>query len=254
MFTELSVTIDSIIRNFKYKIPTKTLSNGKYGLVIILHGSGGNSNSVIKEGTSTLKLINDILNNGFVVLVPDARSEFGVSPFKPRWESETDSNNDISFLNYLVSKLPVEYNFSFNPKIDTTKIFLIGGSGGGVFASNLANKVDNKILAGIVEVNSCDYRRAYLDGNKIIWKDNSVDQSVKTNHPNVLLIFSSTDDIIPLNVKIDRYANLYNDIKGRVSYKMNNNEGSIKGYHNWDIWTEEFHPDIIKFIINNQSK
>lgn len=244
IFLKSSIQLEGLSRTFSYCLP-KNVS--KYKLAIFLHGAGENSSTFLSSTTATYRFADSLVDNGFIVVAPDARSDFGTAPFLPRWESENDNNPDVALIIHIATTMVNEFNNNNTTKIDKDHIFIIGGSSGGLLASRmgLLNGSEN-VLRGIVSVNSSDANVVALKNGNLVFSLDQMD--INSRHVHTLLVNSSIDNIFPIESKIEHYAHLYNAIGHGVKFLWDN---TPEGSHNWGMWTEELHPAIIDWMLHS---
>lgn len=123
-------------RTYKLHIPWSYTGNEKFPLVFAFHGAYSNA--------SEMELITGFNGkagpNKYIVCYPNAAVE--------NWNEGCDCNkphrlgiDDIGYIEYLIDKIKSEYN------IDTTRIYAVGYSQGGLFATNVACKLSGKFAA-----------------------------------------------------------------------------------------------------------
>lgn len=161
-------------RNYELTIPQNYDEKTDYSLLFVFHGSGGTG-----EGMRQLTLFDDYAEEkSLIICYPDAVVE--------NWEEGCECNkpyrlgiDDVGFVSYLIDKLTAQYN------IDTTKIFGVGYSQGGLFTMNLACKLSNK-FAAIATVASSMSTQLF----------NNCEPS---NNVSVLMIHGTQDRLAPFN-------------------------------------------------------
>jgi polyhydroxybutyrate depolymerase len=104
-------------------------------LVIILHGSAGSGEDMIKVTQQGFEKIAD--REKFVVVYPDA--------LERRWNDQGDGVDDVGFLLALVDKLSAE------ALVDKNRVYLAGISNGGMMAQRMACEQADRV-AGIATV------------------------------------------------------------------------------------------------------
>lgn len=104
-------------------------------LMIVLHGSAGSGEDMIKVTQQGFEKIAD--REKFVVVYPDA--------LERRWNDQGDGVDDVGFLLALVDKLAAE------SLVDKNRVYLAGISNGGMMAQRMACEQADRV-AGIAAV------------------------------------------------------------------------------------------------------
>ena len=129
-------------RTFTLNVPQTYDANREYSLMFVFHGASGTGEGIRKiaqfDSYSSWKDI--------IICYPDALVE--------NWEEGCRCNkphrlgiDDVGYISFLIEKLTEDFN------IDTSKIFGVGYSQGGLFAMNIGCKLSDK-FAGIATVAS----------------------------------------------------------------------------------------------------
>jgi polyhydroxybutyrate depolymerase len=135
---------DGLDRHFEVYIPTKILEQKNSPAVIMLHGGGGDIDS-IRYSTQIEDLADE---EGFVVIYPEGtgkklfRKIFAVWNAKdccpPEQEKRAD---DLGFIREVISRAVLQFNL--NPK----RIYVAGHSNGAMMAYNVACNLSEKVAA-----------------------------------------------------------------------------------------------------------
>ncbi|NUM80095.1 hypothetical protein HUU42_04760 [bacterium] len=129
---------DSSFADRTYLIDTpQTWAPGKkYPVVFALHGAGGTGSGM----RSTVRFYETDERDSCIFIYPDAKVE--------NWEEGCRCNkpyrlgiDDVGFINYLLSDAIGKY------PVDTTRIYAVGFSQGGLFAHNLGCKLGHRFAA-----------------------------------------------------------------------------------------------------------
>jgi len=138
------IIVDNIKRTFTIHLPKGYSNKNKpYPLLFLFHGNPSKGWQM-KLYTGMNKTAN---KNNFIVVYPDALDK--------RWSYNNCKkvDADIRFINSLLKKLKSKY------RIDSSRIYFSGMSGGGFFLSVLASAIPEKIAAmSIVAGNTIDPR------------------------------------------------------------------------------------------------
>lgn len=128
-------------REYTLHIPPSYNGLSEVPLVIVLHGGGGNSESV--QGFTQMNPVSDA--NGFMVAYPQG---FGPTQNGFSWADgrETSATNmgidDVGFISKLIDKVQADY------QIVSNKIYVCGFSNGGFMSQKLACELENR-FAGV---------------------------------------------------------------------------------------------------------
>lgn len=129
-------------RTYTIYLPPNIATASSLALVIVLHGGGGNGQSVARM--SRMSALADQEN--FIVVYPDGTGRLG--DVLLTWNSGNccgyalDNNvDDVGFIRALIEKLQAEYN------VDPKRIFVTGISNGGMMAYRLGCELADKLAA-----------------------------------------------------------------------------------------------------------
>lgn len=129
-------------RTFKIYVPHDGGRQISRPLVIVLHGRGGNGESMILLTRNGLNKIAD--EEGFVVVYPDGIEmnwNDGRRDHVPDDRAHIENIDDVGFISELIDKMIIEYH------ADPDKIFMTGISNGAIMAYRLACELSLKITA-----------------------------------------------------------------------------------------------------------
>ncbi len=111
-------------------------------LVIVLHGRGGNGESMILLTRNGLNRLAD--DEGFLVVYPDGIEmnwNDGRKDHKPDDRAHKENIDDVGFISRLIDTMIMEYD------ADPDKVFITGISNGAIMAYRLACELSGKITA-----------------------------------------------------------------------------------------------------------
>lgn len=133
-----SILVDNHYRTFHFKKPNLQLQNSS--LIFVLHGSGNNGINMMK---ATSKLIEIADNENLIAVFPDA--------YFQNWNdcrkmAPAVANSENIDENTFFSKMILYFEQKY--RINLTKVFVVGTSGGGHMAFKLAMTMPEK-FAGI---------------------------------------------------------------------------------------------------------
>jgi polyhydroxybutyrate depolymerase len=132
-----SIRVEGNYRTFHYQEPKANRTGGS--LVFILHGSGGNGLDMMSQ---TTKLERGARNDNVLFVYPDGYKKYWNECRKAA--SSLANKEDINEADFFGSM--IEY-FANKYKIDDTRVFAIGTSGGGHMCYKLALTVPGKFAA-----------------------------------------------------------------------------------------------------------
>lgn len=169
---ESNLNTDFNKRTYSLNVPQSYDESRQYSLMFVFHGAGGTG-----EGIRQIAQFDSYSGwKDIIICYPNALVE--------NWEEGCKCNkpyrlgiDDVGFVSYLIDKISAEYN------IDTTKIYGVGFSQGGLFAMNLACKMSDK-FAGIATVASPMSEPLYYE-------------CVPTENVSVLMIHGTNDNVLP---------------------------------------------------------
>lgn len=149
-----TLTHNGITREYILKVPSSYDTNSKLPLVINFHGFGG----CASDHSNSVGDLNSIANTEkFIVAYPQAvLGEKGDVYWKPSDNGIQNINdNDVFFTKQLIAHIGNNY------KIDTTKVYAIGYSNGGMMSYGLACSSGDMvaavgIMSGIMLLEVCD--------------------------------------------------------------------------------------------------
>lgn len=132
-----SLLIDGHYRSFHYNLPQKP--NANTSLIFILHGSGGSGIGIMK-GTAKLEAISTSEN--ILMVYPDGYKHFWNECRKMATSAANVENIDEnSFFDQMIDYFVKKY------RVNPSKVFVIGTSGGGHMAYKLALTMPEKFKA-----------------------------------------------------------------------------------------------------------
>ncbi|MCX7087803.1 MAG: hypothetical protein NTV00_07095 [Methylococcales bacterium] len=204
----------------------------------MLHGSGELADGWL-TGAYTAAFVGMAISSGFGIVLPNARTNYVVDGyFYPRWESETQLNPDVDFINDIIDKLVPYYNQSVTIEKRIDKIFLLGGSSGGMMASRIA--LQRRDIAGLVILNGANADQVTLDEQTIVFTDANV--IIPAGHCPTLIVASTFDDLLPMANRMVYAEKLFD---AGVSVERIVFDG---GDHGWNAWAVGFHKDIVGWL------
>ncbi|MCX6170255.1 MAG: alpha/beta hydrolase-fold protein [Ignavibacteriales bacterium] len=170
-----SVKNDSLFLDRTYHIfvpESYTVQGDPAPLVFVFHGAG--DTGINFENYSGLD--NEALNFGAIVVYPDAKTA--------NWNEGCDCNiasrlqiDDLGFVKFLVNKIKKEY------KIDSSRIYAVGFSQGGLFAQYIACAASDLFAAVAIEAATFS----------VPLSENCFPKQSK----NILMINGTTDHVLP---------------------------------------------------------
>lgn len=132
------IAINGLKRTFLYALPTNISAGQKLPLIFVLHGGGGEGNSMAK--LSKFHQLGE--KEGFITIYPDGYKENWndgrIAPKNKAYEAGID---DVAFISQLIDKFIAEF------PTDKNRIFATGISNGGHLAIYLSLKLSDKIAA-----------------------------------------------------------------------------------------------------------
>ena len=203
---------DGLIRNYRVHLPTGYTPNKSYPLVVAMHG--------ISQDGRTMELLTGFSRKadaeGFIVVYPSGHKFGRFSPVSWNsgfccglaFENEVD---DIGYISKLIDVLPGMYS------VDSSKIYLVGYSNGGMLTHAVAARLGEKISASAMVSASV--------GGK--FEDEEEYRSIeKSSVPvSTLILHGKNDAAVPFNggsngLDVFEYAGAYDS----VSFWLDNNE------------------------------
>jgi polyhydroxybutyrate depolymerase len=129
---------DSMRSYVVYEPPLDPNPNG-YPLIIGLHGTGSDAYGIM----GTAALVNKANEEQFIVACPNALQHNLFTYFNAGggYEELTNGLDDVGFLSALIDTMIKNY------QIDTTRIYILGHSNGGIMAYRMAAQLSHKIAA-----------------------------------------------------------------------------------------------------------
>jgi polyhydroxybutyrate depolymerase len=142
---EKYLDFEGMERRYRVHLPKGYDKNKKYPLVLAFHG--------IFENPRLFEMVTGLSRKadeeGFVVVYPQGTKGRILSPYT--WNADfccgyaVENNvNDVGFTNSLIDELLADYS------IDSTKIYLVGFSNGGMFVHKAASQLADRIAAAAV--------------------------------------------------------------------------------------------------------
>lgn len=173
------ITLNGLRRTWKLFVPELS-NNMKVPLVIILHGRGGNGESMIlltRKGFNRLAV-----RDGFLVAYPDGIElnwNDGRKDEQSHDRAHSENIDDVGFISEMIEKLKKDYN------IDPSKVYVTGISNGAIMCYRLACELSEKIAA-----------IAPVDGN---FPAMLLPQCSPLNPVSVLAINNTDDPLVPFD-------------------------------------------------------
>ena len=146
LFTQNTIIVDGIARNYDYYIPSN-LGSSSIPLFFMLHGGGSKSDDLTGESgfKAPYKVwMNIAEDEKFIVVYPNGKiNPLGGQGWNDCREDATTnpSVDDVGFIDSLITYFSNIYN------IDVSRIYATGTSNGGHMALRLALELSNKIAA-----------------------------------------------------------------------------------------------------------
>ncbi|HEC76283.1 MAG TPA: hypothetical protein ENI33_03350 [Thermoplasmatales archaeon] len=191
---------DGMIRTYSIHVPL-SYDGSETPLFIVLHGGGGNSWHM-EEKTGFSKKADEM---GFIVLYPDGTWKFSeynilnallsLFMWKNRfltWNSgyccgyAYEKNiDDVGYIDMLIEKVKRDYN------VNSSRIYVVGHSNGGMLAYRIASELSNKISAAGIVAGSIG---GYANANSTLWMIS------QPSHPvSIIHIHGMHDSHVPYN-------------------------------------------------------
>jgi polyhydroxybutyrate depolymerase len=178
---KLDISVVGQKRNYLLHIPEKYTPNDKIPLVIVLHGAFSTAEQI--EEQSGFSNLAD--REGFLVAYPNGA--FGLFGYFQHWnaghccgKAQSDNIDDVGFLINVINDIKDRF------PIDTTRIYMVGFSNGGMLTYRFAAEHTNILAAAAPMAASIGGRASAKDS---IW----ITQKPNSKLP--LLIFHAEDDI-----------------------------------------------------------
>lgn len=212
------------------------------GLIIFLHGATGSAQQVVTD-TVTQEFLRALTQRGFMLLIPNARSDFAMGQtYYPRWESETANNLDVQFVQYAMNVLVSDYNELNKEKIKN--VFICGGSSGGFMTTRLATDITSGIK-GIAMINGGFWSQASISNNTLALNNNRI--TVRSGFPPTLMVSSTVDAIVPIQYKAVCHQALVD-----AGVDCTNIVDSY-GQHEWGDWVRQYNSQIQQWFIDKNT-
>lgn len=212
-------------RRLLYRLP----ENFNGIAVIFFHGATGNA-QVLLNDAPTADIIQKMLNAGFLVILPEARQNFKVGPYNASWESNTQTNPDTKYIDWIIN--------AARQALPIKEIYVMGGSNGVSMASRVVkNHTD---IAGMVAMNGYDADQFSVNADGSLLTNTTF--SIPANHAPLLMISSKGDGAMGF---ADQQVFLKKVRQAGISAMMIVNETAG---HNWGEWTIQYHDDMIGWI------
>jgi polyhydroxybutyrate depolymerase len=175
-----SLLHDNLKRTFKYHFPSTPGRAASLPLVIVLHGRGGNGESMIRLTRNRFNTLAD--RDGFIVVYPDGIElnwNDGRMDEEANDKAHRDNIDDVGFISDLIDLFIRDQN------ADPERIYITGISNGAIMSYRLACELTGKITA-----------IAPVDGNipVRIFPDCSPSGPIS-----VLAINNTNDPLVPYN-------------------------------------------------------
>jgi polyhydroxybutyrate depolymerase len=208
-----SLIHENLKRTFKYHLPSSFDSTMKLPLVIVLHGRGGNGESMIRLTRNKFNILAD--KDGFIVVYPDGIElnwNDGRMDEEANDKAHRENIDDVGFISGLIDLFIKDHN------ADPKKVYITGISNGAIMSYRLACEITGKITA-----------IAPVDGNipYLIFPECSPSGPLS-----VLAINNTNDPLVPYNGG-DIYGSFHRVNLGRVlsvdesiKFWVNNNKCS----------------------------
>jgi polyhydroxybutyrate depolymerase len=159
-----TIVSDGIMRTFKVYVPAIYNGQTSRPLVFQFHGTDGTqTNAATKfELFTKFKSVADTAN--FILVTPNGLVDPAYAQFGQTWNTWFCclTVDDPKFVSDIIDKIKIEYN------IDSTRVYAVGASAGGLMCYELACQLDNRIaaigsVAGLMvnsRIESCSASRA----------------------------------------------------------------------------------------------
>ena len=133
--TDATITVNSVVRQYRVHVPV-SLTSAPKGIVVVLHGGGGEGLGVADTGAHPLSVFRTVADReGFVVVYP------GGLPARDGSAGWTDcradnllasGSDDVGFLAALIEFVRSQYS------LPTSRVFMAGGSNGAMMTQAFA--------------------------------------------------------------------------------------------------------------------
>ncbi|NOT84176.1 MAG: hypothetical protein HOP02_05185 [Methylococcaceae bacterium] len=213
-------------RRLLYNIP----SNFNGSAVIFFHGAQGNAQVLINDAP-TADIIQKMLDAGFLVVLPEARQDFKVGPYIASWESNTETNPDTKYVDWII-----DTGRQALPQLK--EFYLMGGSNGVSMASRIAK--NHQDIAGMVAMNGLDADQFSVNPDGSLVTNDTF--SIPVKHAPILMISSKQDGLMSF---ASQQKYLKKARQAGVSSMVIVNEDAD---HNWGEWTIQYHDDIVGWL------
>lgn len=127
-------------RDYRIHVPLAYDKNKSYPLLLVLHGGGGNSDSMEKFTCGGFNTLAD--KEGFFVLYPEGIDKHWNDGRKDvNYKAHRKNIDDVGFLSALIDRFAKIFN------IDKKRVYSTGISNGGLMSFRLACEIPDKIAA-----------------------------------------------------------------------------------------------------------
>lgn len=213
-------------RRLLYSYP----DNFKGGAVIFFHGATGNAQGLLNDAP-TADMIQKMFDAGFLVILPEARQDFILGPYTASWESNTVTNPDTQFIDWIMT-------IAKEAIPELKSIYLMGGSNGVSMGSRVAK--NHKDIAGLIAINGPDADQYLISASGAVTLNETF--SIPATHAPILLITSKKDGLMTFASK-QQY--IQKARQAGISVMAIVNEYAD---HNWGEWTMQYHDDIVGWM------
>jgi len=178
--TSETVDVNATPRSFVLASPSTYNANGKYALIVALHGDG-ESGAIMQQ----MLRFEDVSGQSAFVAYPTGASE--------TWDlyDPTPQNSDLAFITTLVQSLRTRF-----PAIDASRVFGIGLSSGAFMVNQVACR-QSSLFRGIVP-HSGGAPSEPRDPSAGTWGNGFVKCAGQTNGPAVMVMHGTADTMVPL--------------------------------------------------------
>jgi polyhydroxybutyrate depolymerase len=131
---------DGMKRTYTLYVPSSYDNNKSYPLLILLHGGGGTGEGMIKLTRGGFNALAE--KEGFIIAYPDGiENHWNDGRNLRQYRSQRENIDDVGFISDLIDTLDKALN------IDSTRVYAVGISNGGMMAQRLACELTDRIAA-----------------------------------------------------------------------------------------------------------
>jgi polyhydroxybutyrate depolymerase len=136
-----SIIVGGVTRTYLIHVPPSDFHRSM-PILIVLHGGGGNGESMINLTNGGFDQLSD--KKGFIVVYPDGIEKHwndGRNKTETGYETNEENTDDVGFISALIDNLIKKFN------ADSKRVFVTGMSNGAIMSYRLACELSGKIAA-----------------------------------------------------------------------------------------------------------